>query len=96
LKSSREELLIPSSREASFVAPVRNGTLDCSVVHGEGPKPPLLLIAGWAGVKDDWGAFPKLIKDRPVITFSPRYLGFSEQQDSDEVLSVASMAEGKV
>ena len=51
--------------------------LDARVHNPHEDGIPVILICGWAGTKDDWGAFPKLITGRPVITFSPRGLGNS-------------------
>lgn len=50
-------------------------------VVGVPRSPPILLIAGWAGVSTDWGSFPKMLAartKRDVITYDARGLGNSK------------------
>jgi pimeloyl-ACP methyl ester carboxylesterase len=63
-------------------------------------SPPLLLIQGWVGVSEDWGAVPKLLASRikrDVIVYDPRMLGqaqkLSVQQRTQETrLSLEQLA----
>jgi pimeloyl-ACP methyl ester carboxylesterase len=59
--------------------------------------PPILLIAGWAGVSMDWGSFPKMLAartKRDVITYDARGLGNSKYQSSAAAVAGAGVGVG--